>query len=53
MKYIEIYSMIHSDSKTFPKTDNVNNTERISKPVESESIIKADCIKTDSSSKAV
>jgi len=45
--------MIHSDSKASPKADNVNNTERMAKPVEAESIVKADCIKTDSSSKAV
>jgi hypothetical protein len=52
-KYMEIYSMIHSDSKASPKADNANNAEKMAKPVAAESIVKADCIKTDSSTKAV
>jgi hypothetical protein len=44
---MEIYSMIKSDSKVSPKADNVH-AEREAVPV-----AQADCIKTDSSSKAV
>ena len=48
IKYMEIYSMINSDSKVSPKADNVNNAERKAEP-----IVQADCIKTDSSAKVV
>ena len=48
LKYMEIYSMITSDSKVSPKADNVNNAERKAEP-----IVQADCIKTDSSAKGV
>lgn len=37
--------MIHSDFKASPKADNVNNAEKMAKPVAVESIVKADCIK--------
>jgi len=47
MKYMEIYSMINSDSKVSPKDNNIN-AERKAEPV-----VKADCIKTDSSAKGV
>ena len=47
MKYIEIYSVITSDSKVSPKADNVN-AERKAEP-----IVQADCIKIDSSAKGV
>jgi len=50
---MEIYSMIHSDSKTSPKADNVNNAEHMAKPGAAESAVKADCVKTESSNKAV
>ncbi len=45
--------MIHSDSKVLPIINNANNAEKMAKPVAAESIVKADCIKTDSSTKAV
>ena len=47
IKYIEIYSMINSNSKASPNADNVN-AERKAEPV-----AQADCVKTDSSTKAV
>jgi hypothetical protein len=50
---MEIYSMIHSDSKASPKADNVNNAEHMAKPGAAESAVKADCVKTESSNKAV
>jgi len=53
MKHIEIYSMIHSDSKASSKADNVNNAEKMDKPMASESIVKPDWVKTDSSTKAI
>ncbi len=53
MKYIEIYSMIHSDSKASSKAYNVNNAEKMDKPMAAESIVKADCVKIDFSTKAV
>ena len=52
-KYMEIYSMIHSDSKASPKADNFNNAEKMAKPGAAESVVKADRVKTDSSTKAV
>jgi len=45
MKYMEIYSMVNSDSKVSPKDNNVNAERK------AESVVKADCIKTDSSAK--
>jgi hypothetical protein len=45
--------MVHSDSKASPKADNVNNAKRMAKPVEAESIVKADFVKKESSTKAV
>jgi len=53
MNYMEIYSMIKSDPKASPKVDNVNNAEKTAKQLAAESIVKADCVKTDSSTKAV
>ncbi len=50
---MKIYSMIHSDSKASPKADNVNNAEHMAKPGTSEPAIKVDCVKTESSNKAV
>jgi hypothetical protein len=44
---MEIYSKINSDSKVSPKADNVH-AERKAEPV-----AHADCVKTDSSTKAV
>jgi hypothetical protein len=52
-KYMEIYSMIHSDSKASPKADNVNNAEHMAKPGTAESAVKTDCVKTEPSNKAV
>jgi len=48
MKYLEIYSMINSDSKVSPKADNINNAERKAEP-----IVQADHIRKDSSAKDV
>ena len=49
---MELYSMIKSDSKVSPKADNVH-AENISKQGEAVPVMQADCIKTDSSRKAV
>ena len=48
-----IYSMISSDSKASPKADNVKNAEHMAKPETAESVVKVDCVKTESSNKAV
>ena len=45
--------MIKSDPKVLPKADNVNNAEHMAKPGAAESAVKADCVKTESSNKAV
>ncbi len=50
---MKIYSMTKSDSKVLPIVNNANNAENMAKPAASESILKADCIKTDSSTKAI
>ncbi len=44
--------MIKSDSKVSPKADNVH-AENTSKQGEAVSVVQADCIKTESSRKAV
>jgi len=49
---MELYSMIKSDSKVSPKVENVH-TENTSKQGEAVPVVQADCIKTDSSRKAV
>jgi hypothetical protein len=53
MKYMEIYSMIHSDSKASPKADNINNAEHMAKPEKAESAVKADSAKINCSAKSV
>jgi hypothetical protein len=47
MNYMEIYSMINSDSKVSPKDNNVN-AERKAEPA-----VKTDSAKIDPSAKAV
>jgi hypothetical protein len=44
--------MIKSDSKVSPKADNVH-AENTSKQGEAAPVVQADCIKTDSSNKAI
>ncbi len=36
INYVGIYSMIKSDSKASPKVDNVNNAEKMAKPLAAE-----------------
>jgi hypothetical protein len=50
---MEIYSMIHSDSKASPKADNINNAEHMAKPEKTESAVKADSAKINCSAKSV
>lgn len=45
--------MIKSDSKASPEADNVNNAEKMAKQLAAEQIVKADYVKTYSSTKAV
>ncbi len=47
MKYMELYSMSNSDSKVSPKAYNVHAERK------TEAVSHADCVKTDSSTKAV
>ena len=44
---MELYSMSNSDSKVSPKTDNVHAERK------AEAVSHTDCVKTDSSTKAV
>jgi hypothetical protein len=45
---MDIYSMVNSNSKVSPKSDNINNAEKTAKPGSAESAAR-----TDSSAKVV